>query len=610
LKESQFIENNEEDWRRLESLLVNPNKDADQLLRLFEKVSGDLAYARTFYPNRSVRLYLNNLTQKVLNSIDTRKSNFKFSDIVHFYRHELPSIVYESRNAFYTSLFVFLVSMAIGAISSAHVPEFANIILGDRYVEMTEDNINEGDPMAVYKDMEEGSMFMAITINNIRVSFLCFILGFIAGIGTIYILISNGIMVGVFQYFFYQKGLFLTSFLTIWIHGTIEISAIIIAGAAGIILGNGMLFPKSYDRNISLLLSSKKALKIILGIVPLFVIAGFLESFVTRLTELPMVVKILIIGLSLLFILTIFVFYPWLHSQQVSLADITKEPEPVQQQLIKYQKYELRTFSDILGIAMAEMRHMIGPFFSNFILPATIVISVAIYLILKFKLLASIGISKNMDLQKFTENTWPVAITTCLAITFAIVILMMLYDRSKMGMNQKLIYIKKYFLALLPFVILYYVGFSYLSYWTGYIFIAIVPPQIVFILSEKISNTDLNYFESIISAIKDSYIQWFNYAMINILVWNVACLSLYALQLPVIALLTNILTWHNIFENHIADSVFIYSLLSWIIVCFLMPFIYSLYTYRHGSLESETMSADLYRKLDKFGKGSNLFEAR
>ena len=610
MKESQFIEDNEADWKRLESLLVNPNKDADQLLQLFEKVSGDLAYARTFYPNRSVRLYLNNLTQKVLNSIDTRKSKFKFSDIIHFYRHDLPAIVYESKNAFLTSLFVFVVAVVIGALSTAQVPEFANVILGDRYIEMTEDNINEGDPMAVYKDENKGGMFMAITINNIRVSFLCFILGFLAGVGTIYVLISNGIMLGAFQYFFYTKGLFLTSFLTIWIHGTLEISAIIIAGAAGIILGNGLLFPKSYDRNISLLLSSKKALKIILGIVPLFIMAGFLESFVTRLTELPTIVKVLIIGMSLLFILVVFVFYPWLHSKEVALGNIKDDPEPVKHEVIRYKKYVLRSFSDTFGVALAEMRYMLGPFFSNFILPAILVIGTALYLLLKFKILASIGITENMDLQKYTADTWPLALTTCIMVTFAIIISMMIYDSKKMNITNKLIYIKKYFLVLLPFVIIYYVGFSYSTYHTGFAMIAIFPPQIIFIFSEKISNSELSYFQAISHSLKESYNQWFNYASLNILVWNVACLGIFSVYSAVVQFLSTFITWHDIFDNHIADSVFVHSLLSWIIVCLLMPFVYCIYTFRHGSLESESMSADLFQKLKKFGQGSNLFESR
>ena len=610
MKESQFIRDNEADWKRLESLLQSPLKDADQILRLFEKVSGDLAYARTFYPNRSVRLYLNNLTQKVLNSIDTRKSKFSVASIVHFYRHELPAIVYENRKAFYTSFLVFVVSMMIGAISSAHVPEFAEIILGEDYIEITEDNINDGDPMAIYKSEEEGRMFMMITINNIKVSFFCFMLGFFAGIGTIYILIVNGIMVGVFQYFFYQKGLFLTSFLTIWIHGTIEILAIIIAGAAGLILGNGLLFPKSYDRNSSLLISAKKALKVILGIIPLFIIAGFLESFVTRLTDLPMIMKILIIGLSLLFILTIFVIYPYRYAKNFAFEEGESQPEPTRLKVTQYDKYELRTLNHTLGVAMATTRQIFSPFFKHFILPFTIVIAATLYLLLKFKLLASIDITQSMDLQKFSKYTWPLALITCIGLTLALITLMILSQKIKLDTSNKLKQIKKNFLILFPFVTIYYIGFSYCDYWTGYIFLAVLPPQILFILSEKTNHPEFSYFSSIVETIKESYQKWMNFLIPNIFMWNLAVLSLLLLELPVISIFTQMITWHNLFDNFVADKLFIYSLTSWLITCFLMPLAYCLYTYWHGSLESAAKSEDLYKKLDAFGQGSNLFEIK
>ena len=77
---------------------------------------------------------------------------------------------------------------------------------------MTEENIEKGDPMAVYKDERKLGMFFGITTNNIRVSFLAFVLGFFGSVGTIIVLLQNGIMLGSFQYFFYSKGLFWTSF--------------------------------------------------------------------------------------------------------------------------------------------------------------------------------------------------------------------------------------------------------------------------------------------------------------------------------------------------------------------------------------------------------------
>jgi len=435
-------------------------------------------------------------------------------------------------------------------------------------------------------------------------------LGFFAGIGTIYILIVNGIMVGVFQFFFYQKGLFLTSFLTIWIHGTIEILAIIIAGAAGLILGNGLLFPKSYDRNTSLLISAKKALKVILGIMPLFIIAGFLESFVTRLTELPVTMKVIIILLSLLFILTIFVVYPWLYAKNFAFHKKDTEPAPIQVAVTEYDKYELRTMPTTVGISVASTRQVFGPFFRHFIMPLTVIISAVLYLLLKFKLLASIEITRHMDLQKFTTYTWPLALTTCIALTFGLIIMMMLSQKVPLNSTNKLVHIKKYFLLLFPFITVYYIGLSYTTVWTAYILLAVCPPHIILILSEKISNPKLSYFLAITEAIKDGYKQWINFLVPTLILWHLAVTSFLILELPALSMFTQMITWHNIFDNAVADKLFVTSITSWLIICFLSPLVYYLYTYWYGSLESATKSADLYKKLTVFGEGSNLYEAK
>ena len=117
-------------------------------------------------------------------------------------------------------------------------------------------------------------------------------------------------MLGAFQYFFVREGLFLESFLSIWIHGMLEISSIVIAGTAGVVVGRSLLFPGSYSRIDSLVKHAKDAFKIFMGTIPLFVIAGFLESYITRLTEASNYVKLFIILSSLGFILWYFVVLP------------------------------------------------------------------------------------------------------------------------------------------------------------------------------------------------------------------------------------------------------------------------------------------------------------
>ena len=172
------------------------------------------------------------------------------------------------------------------------------------------ENIEKGDPMAVYKKANEMEMFVGITINNIRVAMVAFTLGLLFSVGTLYIMMTNGIMLGSFTYFFYDKGLLWESSRTIWIHGTIEISVIIIASCAGLVLGNGLLFPKTYTRLESFKKSFKAGLKIMLSTVPFFILAGFIEGFVTRYTQMPDVLAILIISGSMTLIIYYYVYLP------------------------------------------------------------------------------------------------------------------------------------------------------------------------------------------------------------------------------------------------------------------------------------------------------------
>jgi len=117
-------------------------------------------------------------------------------------------------------------------------------------------------------------------------------------------------MLGAFEYFFFSRGLGVQSILVIWIHGTIEISSIIIAGAAGLVLGNSLLFPGTYTRIESLKRGAKDGMKMAVGLVPLFIIAAFFESFVTRHTEMPVWLSITILAASASFIVWYVILYP------------------------------------------------------------------------------------------------------------------------------------------------------------------------------------------------------------------------------------------------------------------------------------------------------------
>lgn len=318
MREALFVKRNTDKWKATEEMLsakgYRPNPD--ELTERFIELSDDLSYARTFYPDSNVTRYLNGLTAQAHRGLmqNRREERNRF---VTFWTYELPLLFKQSQPLLALSAGVFLVACLLGWLSAAHDNTFVRLILGDSYVNMTLENIKKGDPLGVYDSRDQATMFVQITLNNIYVAFRTFMFGLFASVGTLVMLFYNGVMLGSFQYFFYERGLLLDSVLKIWIHGTLEISAIVIAGCAGLTVGNSLLFPGTYSRLVSFKRGIKQGLKIAVGLVPIFITAGFLESFVTRLT-LPPLVSGSIILVSAAFIIWYFIIYPIQLNRQLT----------------------------------------------------------------------------------------------------------------------------------------------------------------------------------------------------------------------------------------------------------------------------------------------------
>lgn len=309
MRETSFVEQNTEKWREFEKILRDGHGDPERIGELFVQINDDLSHARTFYPNRSVRVYLNGLAQRIFLLV-YREQKPGISRVALFWKEELPTLLYAARRDMGIAFLVFTGAFLIGVLSCAMDPSFAEQILGQTYVEMTQQFIESGDPMAVYKQSGPWDMSLGIAFNNLYVACLSFILGIFYAIGSLFILVSNGIMVGVFQYFFIQQGLFLESFLTIWIHGTLEISAIVLAAGAGITMGRGLAFPGTFSRRQAFQQSARRGFKILLGIAPLILLAAVFEGFLTRHTDTNGVIRAVFIFVCLAFVLVYFVWYP------------------------------------------------------------------------------------------------------------------------------------------------------------------------------------------------------------------------------------------------------------------------------------------------------------
>lgn len=315
MREGRFLKKNIEKWKQYQAEQVT---DPDEMAERFTELVNDLGYSKTFYPQSKVTQYLNGLASRIYLSIYQNKKE-ESSRIVRFWKTELPLTVRKHHRALLYSFIIFISFAVIAAFSTSGDQSFVRGVLGDRYVDMTEENIAKGDPFGVYKDPDKLSMFVYIATHNIQVSFFTFVMGIFLSLGTVYLLFKNGVMLGSFQYFFFSKGLGLKSVLVIWIHGTLEISAIIIAGAAGIALGNSILFPGTHKRADSLKEGAKDGIKMMIGLIPVFIVAGFLEGYITRLTSMPAWISVLILLTSAAFILWYFVIYPIRLQKKLSL---------------------------------------------------------------------------------------------------------------------------------------------------------------------------------------------------------------------------------------------------------------------------------------------------
>jgi uncharacterized membrane protein SpoIIM required for sporulation len=222
----------------------------------------------------------------------------------------VPEAMYDSRKSLLYAFIIFIIAGIMGAVSTFYDDTFVRLILSDDYVNKTLENIEKGTPTDIYSSMGPVTMFFMITWNNVMVAFKVFVLGVFASLGTGFALFYNALMVGTFIMFFYNENQLAHALPVIMLHGTIELSSIVIAAAAGFTMGNSLIFPGTYSRLASFKKGALKGLKIVVGLVPFFIIAGFIESFVTRHAFMHWGLKTLIIGLSAVIMVYYFVIYP------------------------------------------------------------------------------------------------------------------------------------------------------------------------------------------------------------------------------------------------------------------------------------------------------------
>lgn len=310
MKEITFLKQNASKWESYESSL--DKKEAEhpaKVAEMFIELTDDFSYSKSNYEASKTTQYLNSLTSRVHQLVyrNKKESNKR---VFLFWKIEIPTLFGKYHNLLLVSFIVGIIGTLLGAVSQLYDESFVRIIMGDDYVNQTIERIKNGNPIGIYGEMPQGFMFFYITINNIRVSFMMFAMGMIFSVGTGFYILYNCIMLGSFFAMFYQYNVLGKALKVVWIHGTLEMSAIVIAGCAGFILGNSFMFPGSYSRLESFKRGAKDGIKIVVGLIPIFICAGFLESFITRYTEMPLWLSLIIILGSLTFLVWYFIWLP------------------------------------------------------------------------------------------------------------------------------------------------------------------------------------------------------------------------------------------------------------------------------------------------------------
>jgi uncharacterized membrane protein SpoIIM required for sporulation len=308
LREPVFLRQNRQKWQEFEQVLKSSSKaDPDTIADLFVQITDDLSYAQTFYPQSKSRKYLNQLAVRVFLALyRTRRQSPR--SFIRYWVHDLPLALHDLRWPLLACTLLFALFAFVGYFSSANDPSITRSVLGSDYVDQTIRNIEKGDPTAIYKDSKSFEMFVRIAFNNLLVMFKMYLAGFL--FQSVPYLVYNAFMLGSFFELFARHNVYQTAWLTILIHGTLEISAIVVAAAATFKLMGSVILPGSWPLKVSFLRGVQTSLFTVIGLIPVFVIAAIFESYVTRRTDMGLGLNLVFVVGSALFVLFYFVIYP------------------------------------------------------------------------------------------------------------------------------------------------------------------------------------------------------------------------------------------------------------------------------------------------------------
>lgn len=319
MREVYFIKQNKEKWLGIEQVIQGKiKKNPDDLSSLYINLINDLSFAQTYYPKSNTTVYLNHLSSQIFQKIYKTK-RVEENRILYFFKTEVPLLVYQYRRYMVYAFLFFVLFTSIGVLSAINDKDFVNVILGENYVNETIENIKKGNAVGVYQSGSTWGSTIGIIFNNIGVGAKLYIYGVFGGVGTLYALLSNSVMLGSFQYFFYDYGALKDSARGIWLHGVFEIFAMVIEAMCGLILGASILFPRTLSRFNSFKNGFKDSFKIFLSTIPFTICAGIIEGYITRhALKMPIALNLIIILGSLAIIGYYYFIYPAVVNKKIN----------------------------------------------------------------------------------------------------------------------------------------------------------------------------------------------------------------------------------------------------------------------------------------------------
>jgi uncharacterized membrane protein SpoIIM required for sporulation len=286
-----WIDIRKQQWNRLQALIQQcgtrgvGNLNRSELREfglLYRQVAADLSILRQDPTGAHYSRYLNQLLGRAHSIIYSGKKT-SIRSMLTFFATEWPTLVWRMRGYLAIVAVIFVFCGMAGALLTLHNPDFAVQVLGPHMLDSIERHEMWTHSIVAIKPLASSE----ITTNNLSVSFLTFAMGATAGLGTLYLIAFNGLLMGVVGAACGTHGMSLSLWSFVVGHGSLEIPAILIAGAAGLRLGTGLLFPGHLSRQESLRIAGSEAVKIELGTIPMLIVAGLVEGFFSPLAVHP-----------------------------------------------------------------------------------------------------------------------------------------------------------------------------------------------------------------------------------------------------------------------------------------------------------------------------------